>query len=298
MANILSISSSVCTSYVGNSATNFVYQRLGHEVWPINTIALPHHPGHGVIADTAQLITPPDVLSAALEALEAHNWLSGADAVVVGYMANAEQSQRVADWLHRLRRIAPDIIVMVDPIMGDCGALYVDRSVAEAARDLLLPLADIGKPNAFELGWMTGKTIDSQTTALKVAQSLGLPETVVTSTPSHDSSVANLVLTADEAFVTQTRQLGPVPKGTGDLFGALYLSARLNDLAPAQALEQATARIFGVLSAATDEDRRELSLVQGQDHLSTLEVPYPARSVAVPSSEIAPSADAAATQTS
>ena len=35
---ILSIQSSVAYGHVGNSAAVFPLQRLGHEVWPVNTV--------------------------------------------------------------------------------------------------------------------------------------------------------------------------------------------------------------------------------------------------------------------
>ena len=44
---ILSIQSEVAYGHVGNSAAVLPLQRLGFEVWPVNTVQLGHHPGYG-----------------------------------------------------------------------------------------------------------------------------------------------------------------------------------------------------------------------------------------------------------
>ena len=45
--NILSIQSSVAYGHVGNSAAVFPLQRLGIEVWPVNTVHFSNHTGYG-----------------------------------------------------------------------------------------------------------------------------------------------------------------------------------------------------------------------------------------------------------
>ncbi len=44
---ILSIQSAVAHGHVGNAAAVFPLQRLGFEVWPVNTVHLSNHPGYG-----------------------------------------------------------------------------------------------------------------------------------------------------------------------------------------------------------------------------------------------------------
>ena len=43
--NILSIQSWVAYGHVGNAAAVFPMQRLGHEVWAVNTVQFSNHPG-------------------------------------------------------------------------------------------------------------------------------------------------------------------------------------------------------------------------------------------------------------
>ena len=45
--NILSVQSSVAYGHVGNSAAVFPLQRMGFEVWPVNTVHFSNHTGYG-----------------------------------------------------------------------------------------------------------------------------------------------------------------------------------------------------------------------------------------------------------
>lgn len=156
---------------------------------------------------------------------------------------------------------------MVDPILGDDGALYVSNEVAEATKASLLPLATILKPNHFELEWLSGRSVATDTEALQAASSLGQAETVITSVPAPHGLTGNLVVTPSDAFITHTENLPIVPKGTGDLFGALYLSARLNQEPPSRALEMATNGIFAALGAPATPQKRQLALILAQESL-------------------------------
>ncbi len=48
--NILSIQSWVSYGHVGNAAAVFPMQRLGAEVWSINTVQFSNHTGYGCLA--------------------------------------------------------------------------------------------------------------------------------------------------------------------------------------------------------------------------------------------------------
>ena len=45
--SILLIQSSVAHGHVGNSAAVFPLQRMGSEVWPVNTVHFSNHTGYG-----------------------------------------------------------------------------------------------------------------------------------------------------------------------------------------------------------------------------------------------------------
>jgi len=101
----------------------------------------------------------------------------------------------------------------------------------------------------------------------------------VTSAPSAAGIVANLVLAEGRAWATQTPHLAQSPKGTGDIFGALYLASRLDGEPPARALERATAGVYAILTLTLERQSRELDLVRGQDRLADRACPFAARPI-------------------
>lgn len=233
MARILSISSQVAFGPVGNSAAVPAMQSRGHEVLPLPTIILSHHPGHGV---PVALRMPASDLAAMLSALEEQGALEGCAAVMTGYFAANDQIHGVARMLRRMKERNPRLFVLVDPIIGDDGALYVPLPVAEAIRDLLLPLADCISPNRFELEWLTGRPVRSRDDAVAAARSLGLGEVLATSVPAGAAHLATLAITpsACAGQITQLRKLAP--HGTGDFLAGLYLARRLAGESPENSL--------------------------------------------------------------
>jgi pyridoxine kinase len=47
-------------------------------------------------------------------------------------------------------------VYVCDPVLGDGGKLYVDKSLIEVYRDEVVPLASIVTPNQFEAEILTG----------------------------------------------------------------------------------------------------------------------------------------------
>jgi pyridoxine kinase len=116
--------------------------------------------------------------------------------------------------------------LLVDPVMGDHGRLYIPQEVAEAIRTHLVPRANCLTPNAFELAWLSGHEVTDEASAITAARSLSLPEVLATSVPSHEG-LATLLITADEVHRIVAPKLVMVPNGTGDFLSGLYLAARL-----------------------------------------------------------------------
>jgi pyridoxine kinase len=92
-----------------------------------------------------------------LAGADAAGGLAAIDAVITGYFANPAQVHSAAELIARLHPTH----VLVDPVLGDNARLYVPEDIAIAIRDLLLPLASIATPNAFELAWLTSRRLDS-----------------------------------------------------------------------------------------------------------------------------------------
>jgi pyridoxine kinase len=262
MPKILSLSSQVAFGHVGHSAGVFAWQRLGIDVIALPTVILSNRPDYPHVA--GQRIDPAR-LGDMLQSLAENAMLDGLDAVFTGYMPSPEHASVTAGWLRRLRRERPDIQVMCDPIMGDDpGGLYIPPDAAEAVRAELVPLADIVKPNRFELGWLTGGAeIASIEDALAAAIDLA-PMVLVTSGAEPMGRLTNLLVCRDkEAWVTTVTRRDEVPHGSGDFMAALFLGHLVRGRAPAEALALATAGVEAVVEASLDA--AELRLVETQN---------------------------------
>ena len=190
MAKILAISSQVVFGPVGLNAIVPALQAEGHDVLALPTVTLSNHPGHGKPAGGAH------DLASLIEALENINAFDRLDAVITGYFASAEQIDIAAALIEKLN---PKII-LIDPVLGDHGKLYVPLAVAEAIRDHLIPQATIAMPNAFELSWLTSESVTIESEAIAAARILNLPEIIVTSVPAGDDlttlRISNSTITA------------------------------------------------------------------------------------------------------
>jgi pyridoxine kinase len=262
MAKVLSISSQVIFGHVGNSATAFVLQRMGHDVLAAPTIILSNRPGYKAIAGEA---TDPAKLDAMLHAALANGALDGLDAVLTGYMPTPGHAELCRSWIETIRARSPDCDYLCDPIIGDePSGVYVAEDAARAVRDRLVPLADIVTPNAFELGWLSGRAVADPASAFAAAKALRRPTVVTTSAPaSAPGMLANLCVEGGQAVATQSPIRMVQAHGTGDFFAAIFLAHKLNGLAAATALRAAAAAIDFVLERSAG--RCELALIETQD---------------------------------
>lgn len=237
MTKVLCISSQVAYGPVGNSAAVPALQAKGLEVLAVPTVTLSNHPGHGRIAGYH---TPPTDLAAMLEHVLS---FVTPDTVMTGYFAAPEQVAEVAEVIRLLKSRKPALTVLIDPVLGDDGSLYVSQAVAEAIRDELLPLATCVTPNRFELEWLTGWVAGTLADAISAAQSFNLPEVLAKSIPAGDRKLATVVVTPQGHREQITVLRGEVPHGTGDFLAGLYLAERLMHHAPAAALARAMAML-------------------------------------------------------
>ena len=102
--NILSIQSWVSYGHVGNAAAVFPLQRLGAEVWAVNTVQFSNHPGHG--AWTGRVGTGAEV-TALVEGIERRGVFERCDAVLSGYMGDPTVGEAVLDAVARVRAANP-----------------------------------------------------------------------------------------------------------------------------------------------------------------------------------------------
>ena len=234
MARVLCISSQTVYGPVGNSAAVPALQAEGHEVLQIPTVILSNHPGHGKPAGQS---TPAVLLEDMFEALNRIKAFHGLNAVMTGYFTSAAQVIAAAKQITALKLADESLHVLVDPVIGDHGALYVPIDVAEAIRDHLLPLATMTTPNLFELTWLTG--IETVVDAVK---KLHVAETIVTSVPEKADALATILHVDGNEYTHIMPRHAKVTHGTGDFLAGCYLAARLK-MAPASAFERTMKRL-------------------------------------------------------
>jgi pyridoxine kinase len=256
MATVLAISSHVARGHVGLAATVPALQRLGHQVWAVPTVLLASRPGLGRLA--RHDLPPPD-LAAMLAALEADGCWASLGAVLTGYFPSAQSVTVTAGAVRRIKQARPGLPVLVDPILGDAGRLYVAETIAAAIRDELLPLATIATPNLFELAWLTGSGSDALADPAGTARRLGPPAVVVTSAAETGDGIATLAVTAEATIARTSPRQPDIPNGAGDLLAGLLLGHLLDGRSLAAALDAGLADLAGVLAASAGRDVLDLA---------------------------------------
>lgn len=268
--NVLSIQSSVVYGRVGNRAAVPVLERLGHDVWPLDTVAFSNHPAHGTFRGR---VVPAAEVAALVEGLAARGVFGRCDAVLSGYLGDAATAVVVADAVARVRAAHDGALFCCDPVIGEVGrGVYVREGIAEAFRDQLVPLADIVTPNPFELELLTGvapTTLDAARAAAQILVGLGPSLVVATGLRLTEApgELGVLAATRDEAWLVRHPRRAIRVWGTGDAFAALFLGAYLGRRDARPALEDAVAALDGVLAIAETTDADELPLVLAQDAL-------------------------------
>ncbi|WP_420391324.1 bifunctional hydroxymethylpyrimidine kinase/phosphomethylpyrimidine kinase [Acuticoccus sp.] len=234
---VVAISSTVMRGAVGLRPITFALERRGATVWAVPTVLLPWHPGLG-----PSTRTPNTALAAHLADLAEH--AGEADGVLTGYFASAEQVQVAAGFIDRVRAVR-DALVLVDPVSGDERGRYVPDDVLAAIRTHLVPRADILTPNVHELADLGGAG-----DPVTAAHATGVATVVVTSAWARPERIQTLQVEQSSVRVVEHARIEPAPRGTGDLFSAVYLSARLSGEASVDALRQAAAATLAVVRAS------------------------------------------------
>ena len=257
-AEIVAISSHVVRGAVGNRAVVFALEAMGFPVWSLPTVVLPWHPGHG---PSTRIVTSDDQFAAAVEDMTESRWSGGIRAVLTGYFGSAGQVAPVARMIRRLKETNPGLIYLCDPVIGDAAGLYVPGPTAEAIRDELIPLADIATPNRYELAWLSGANLESNSQIIDAALALGPGKVLATSAvPMMAGGIGNLLLTDRLALLAEHRAVGDPPNGLGDLTSALFLARLLKGEGDERALQMTTAAVFEILARSVKRGADELML--------------------------------------
>jgi len=266
---VLSIQSHVVSGHVGNRSAIFPLELLGVETLPINTVQFSSHSGKkGWKGEffSSQHISD---LVCGLENIHA---LATCSAVLSGYIGSAAVGEAILDAVNRVKIANTDALYCCDPVMGDSPeGFYVKPELQDFFVSRALPLADILTPNQFEAELLSGKTIRSAEDAATVTDyihSRGPKIIVVTSCRLGNPDKLGLLLSCySDKFLIETDLLpfASPPKGSGDLFSALFLGHYLQTHDPLAAFELSTNSIWSVLERTLASAGSDLALVQSQD---------------------------------
>lgn len=269
---ILSIQSHVAYGHVGNSAAVFPLQRLGFEVWPVNTVLFSNHTGYG--GWRGHVVAVAEV-EAILDGIADRGAFARTRAVLTGYLGTPELGEAILRTVAKVRIARPGALFVCDPVMGDDdGGFYVRPGIPELFRQQIVPVADIVTPNRFELSFLSGREIATLADARAAAASvraMGPSLVVATSLLLADRPGQLTVLADSEAgsWIVTTPHLDIHLNGTGDAITALLLAWWLRTGSVPEALSRAVSAMYALVAATKDAGARELLLVEAQTAFET-----------------------------
>jgi pyridoxine kinase len=267
--NILSIQSWVAYGHVGNASAVFPLQRLGAEVWAVNTVQFSNHTGYG---DWTGTVFTGEQIGAVIDGIAARGVLGSCDAILSGYMGDAGIGRAILAAVDRVKAANPAAVYCCDPVIGDYGRdVYVRPGIPAFMATEAVPRADIVTPNQFELEHLTGKsvaTLADAKAAVAALQAAG-PRTVLVTSLRTDATPADAIdMLAAEAgafHLLRTPLLPISANGAGDAIAALFLFHRLRGGRAPAALEAAGSSVFGLLRRTAEAGSRELLTVAAQE---------------------------------
>ncbi|PLZ04377.1 pyridoxal kinase [Burkholderia sp. WAC0059] len=273
MKNVLSIQSHVVFGHAGNSAAVFPMQRLGVNVWPLDTVQFSNHTqyGHwsGSAIDAAQMVE-------LAEGIGAIGMLPRCDAVLSGYLGAPEQAQAVIDIVHAVKSVNPSAWYFCDPVMGTAAGCQVAPGIETFLVERMPEVADVIVPNHGELQRLVGREIETAEEALAACREVLArgPKIVLVKHLLDRNSPANrfnmLVVSRHEAWLGQ-RPLYPFarrPVGVGDVTSAVFVARLLQGDALRVAFEHTLAAVNAVVKTTWEANRYELELVAAQDRIA------------------------------
>ncbi len=267
--NILSLQSHVAYGHVGNAAAVFPLQRIGVEVWPVNTVQFSNHTGYDGWTGT---VFGADHIRDVVRGIEDRGVFASCDGVVSGYMGSVEIGEAILDAVARVKRANPAARYCCDPVIGDIDSgVYVREDIPDFIRTKALALADVVTPNQFELGLLSGLDtgiMDGLLAATDWLHAVGIGALLVTSVQTDDTPDNCIEMVAsgrDGVFRLRTPLLPLSISGAGDAIAALFFAHLLRGLPAAEALAKAGSSVFGVLRMPAERGAHEILIVEAQE---------------------------------
>jgi pyridoxine kinase len=269
--NVISIQSQVAWGHVGNSAAVFPMQMHGIDVTAVPTTLLSNRPGYPTLRGR---VLETQLVADLLRGIEERGAVDACNMILSGYLGSAEIAAAVADFVARAKARNPGLLYCCDPVLGDRDrGLFVQAGIPPVVRDRLCPLADLVTPNHFEFEFLCGTKAATSGEMIAQAQTLlarGPSTVVITSaelSDTPDGEIETLAVESAQGWRVRTPRLPISPSGTGDLFAALFASARVQGKATPAALGHAASAIFAVLERTASEGTEEMRIVASAEQL-------------------------------
>lgn len=186
------------------------------------------------------------------------------ECIATGFIVSEEQIQLITDYIRRQRKREKELYVVVDPIMGDNGALYngIDGKVVAYMRNLI-GKADVIVPNFTEAAFLSEAYIGHETLN-KSEMRLLLEElrkrtkgSVVITSVVESETGQHLVCGCDkktgECFEIPYQHIPVRVPGTGDIFSAILTGNLLSGLPLMKAVKIAMDSVETLIKANMDQ---------------------------------------------
>lgn len=275
-ALILTIQSHVAYGYVGNRAAVVPLNAMGHETIAVHTVQLSNHTGYGAFQGD---FFSEEHLRKVLSGIKDRGIFPDIRAVLTGYLGEPTLGHLVLETVAEVKKqAAHDVLYVCDPVMGDVGrGFFVKEGIPAFFKNEAIAAADIITPNQFELEYLSGQTISNRKDALHACQSMhdqGVAMVLLTSLEIDDTPADHIQMLLStrekQSFIVTTPKLPfDIPlNGSGDTTAALFCGYLLQGDAPHQALEKTASAIYTVFEKTKTMGRRELALIQSQQHFA------------------------------
>lgn len=179
--------------------------------------------------------------------------------ILTGFLGSPEQIDIVTRFLIHFKR--ENTVAVVDPVMGDYGALYPIYSprLAEQMSSLVCH-ADILTPNLTEACILTGTSYHADMSAAaltKICETLSAmgPKKIVISGLERGEDLENFIFEAGKEPVSiLEHKVGPCRSGTGDVFSSIIAADAVNGVDFTDSVRHASSFIAKVLRRTVELD--------------------------------------------
>lgn len=250
--NLLSISSHVVHGKVGNDALQFPLNIRHWNIDCIHTTNFSNHPGYHKFKGAKN---SPDLMKSLYDGLKKIH--VSYNAAIIGYIASEKSLEVICDYI--LPDLNANTIVVMDPVMGDHGRMYVANEMIDTYKKVLGKETkgrwiDLLTPNQFEVQKLTKIKIedrDTLTNAIHIFfNNFRVKNLVITSIMMKNSVDMYCVAATDENHITivTSPQIRANFSGPGDLFLGILTDEYVKSGGKlSQSLQRTVSTVYNVL---------------------------------------------------